>query len=120
VLAGKVLRNPSFATIEPLLPLLGEKQAPAEDEDERVAADGELLTTAEDEKAAAKAAKSEAIYRECRDALMTGKTLVDLGAVADRIKKDKRYLLENHLTALRDLHADKKQEINKVEAKEVA
>jgi hypothetical protein len=103
VLAGRSIVNPSFATIEPLLPLLGEVQAPAEDEEERIAKDGELLAKG-DEKAAAKEAKSLDLFRSFQAEITVASDLAGLSQVAEQIKKSKRYLVDEHESALREVY----------------
>jgi hypothetical protein len=110
VLAGRRIKNPGFATVEPLLPLLGEVQAPAEDEDERVAKDSELLAKG-DEKAAAKEEKSLSLFRELQPDVMSAPDLAALSAIADRIKKQKRYLLEEHEAALRETYKARRDKL---------
>lgn len=100
VLQGRTFPKPDFQTIAPLLPLLGDVQAPAEDEDERIAKDGELLAAQED-KAEKKLAKSQALLAEYTSKLLACADLAALGAVAAEIKKQKRYLVEEHANALR-------------------
>lgn len=103
VLQGKTLIDPDFSTIEPLLPLLGETQAPAEDEDERIANDGVLL--AQDEaKAAGKAEKSLALTRELQAKLFAAPSLQAVAEVAGEIKKAKRYLMDEHEKSLREIY----------------
>lgn len=110
VLAGRRIKNPSFATIEPLLPLLGEVQAAAEDEDERIAKDSELLSKG-DEKMAAKEAKSIGLFREFNAALAVVESLSALSAIADEVKKQKRYLVEEHEAALREVYRSKRDSL---------
>lgn len=100
VLQGRTFVNPNFATIAPLLPLLGDVQAPAEDEDERVAKDGELLNQAED-KSAKKAERSAALLAEFTAKVLSCGSMEALGLVASEVKKQKRYLLEEHANTLR-------------------
>ncbi len=110
VLSGKVIKNPSFATIQPLLPLLGEVQAPAEDEDERIAKDGELLAK-DDEKAKAKEDKSLGLFQQLQPKLMNASDLATLGSVAAEIKKANRYLLEEHAGALREIYKSRRDRL---------
>lgn len=108
VLAGRRIKNPNFGTIEPLLPLLGETQAPAEDEDERIAKDGELLAKA-DEKMNAKEEKSRGLFSEIQGKLMEAKSLADLSAVSAYFAKTKRYLLDEHEGALREVYRHRRE-----------
>lgn len=110
VLAGKVLANPSFATIEPLLPLLGETQAAAEDEDERIARDGELMDQ-QDAKQAQKAEKSAGLFRELSKAVLEAVDLSGLNTAAEQIKKQKRYLTDEHEGALRELYRSRRDSL---------
>lgn len=102
VLAGRVLRNPNFETIKPLLPLLGDVQAPAEDEDDRIAKDGELHQQADD-KLAAKGTKSAALLTEFTARITGAATLEDIGVIGIDWKKQARFLLPEHAEALRQL-----------------
>lgn len=99
VLAGRVVRNPSFATIEGLLPLLGETQAPAEDEDERVAKDGALLSEAND-KDERKAAKSRELLVTLQASAVACRTIDDVGKFGQELRKQRKYLLSEHEAAL--------------------
>jgi hypothetical protein len=110
VLAGKVIKNPSFATIEPLLPLLGEVQAPIEDEDERIAKDGELLTK-QDDKDKAKVEKSLTIFRDFQPRILTANDLAQLGELAADIKKQRRYLQEDHVNALLEMYKSRREKL---------
>lgn len=100
VLQGRTFAKPDFQTIAPLLPLLGDVQASAEDEDERIARDGELLSQGED-KAAKKAEKSAGFLAQFTAAIASCTDVQALGAVAADIKKQKRYILDEHANALR-------------------
>lgn len=110
VLAGRAILNPNFATIEPLLPLLGDVQAEAEDEDERIAKDGELIATA-DEKAAAKEAKSRDLLGTFQASVLAAQTVEALGAIGAEIKKQKRYMLAEHQDALRLVFTARRDQI---------
>lgn len=111
VLAGKLLLNPNFNTIKPLLSIIGgTEQAADEDDDERVAKDGDLLDAA-DEKAAAKAAKSSALMTELQAKISSATTPLEVGAFAAEMTKQKRYLLEEHLNALRALYEVKRGQV---------
>lgn len=113
VLAGSTIPNPSFATIEPLLPLLGDVQAPAEDEDERMAKDGELLEAGAS-KAEAKAEKSRNYLVEYQAKIGGTETIEALGGVGVEIKKISRYLVEEHKNSLRLLYEARRDQIVKL------
>ena len=118
VLQGKLLINPSFADIEPLIPLLGEVQAPAEDEDVRVAKDGELIA-AEDSKAAAKADKSRVLMSDFTARLYAAKTAEDLGLIAADYVKQKRYIQDEHRGAIETIGKQRREDIVRCFATEV-
>lgn len=110
ILAGQVIKNPSFATIEPILPLLGDVQAPQEDEEERIAKDGELLAR-DGEKQKAKEDKSSQLFQDLQAKLVAARTVIDLGAVGDEIKKAKRYLVDIHENALREVYKSRRDKV---------
>jgi hypothetical protein len=118
VLAGRRIKNPSFSTIEPLLSLLGEVQAPAEDEEDRIAKDGELLAKADD-KAKAKEDKSRDLFTGFQGQLSAVKDLSGLASLADEIKKAKRYLVEEHEGALREIYRSRREKLVAESAPEV-
>lgn len=119
VLAGRAIVNPGFGTIEPLLPLLGEVQAPAEDEDERIAKDGELLDK-QDDKAKAKEDKSAALFRDFQAKVMQAGDLASFSTVMQEVKKSQRYLLEEHLGALREIAKSQREKLISDAVPEVA
>lgn len=102
VLAGRTVAFPDFKTIEPLLLLLGEEQAPAEDEDDRQAKDAGLLEAAK-EKKAKKAEKSAGFLAEFQGQIASAQQIADLGVIQKAIKKQKRYMVEEHIDTLRVL-----------------
>jgi hypothetical protein len=115
VLSGRTIVNPDFTTIQPLLPLLGETQAPNEDEEERIAKDSELLAKQED-KSKAKEGKSITLFNEYQPKLMTAPTLSDLAFIASELKKAKRYLTEEHVAALVMIHNSRRDALVSAEA----
>jgi DNA polymerase III delta prime subunit len=110
VLAGRALKNPGFRTIEPLLPLLGEVQAPSEDADERAAKDGDLLDKL-DERSQAKEDKSRELTAAFQTGLLGASTPTELATVADDIAKHKRYLVEDHQKALRITYEERRAKL---------
>jgi hypothetical protein len=108
ILAGRTLVNPSFESVAGLVAILGSDAREAPDEDERLAADSELL---DDPKAAGKAAKSGALLARFQAEIAAATTPAELGAVQAGIKKDKRYMHEEHLNALRVLFDEKRTAI---------
>lgn len=108
VLAGKVLPNPSFSTFAPLLPLLGDAQAKSEDPDEVSARDGELLRK-EDDKVAEKAVKSATLLSDFRGSLLGAATLEALAAVARDLKKQSKYLTDDHRGALLSIYEERRK-----------
>lgn len=110
VLAGKMLLNPTFSSIEPLLSILGSEQAREEDEDERIAADGDLLDEA-DAKTAAKAEKSSALFTTLQAKITAANEPAAVGAFVTEMTKQKRYLTTEHLEALRSLYEVKRSQV---------
>ena len=110
VLAGRTIANPTFKTIEPLLPLLGEVQAQTENEEERVAADSELLA-AQDDKARGKEEKSAGFLAEFTAKIAAATDLNALAGVGDEAKKVKRYLIESHGNVLRELYQKRRDDL---------
>ena len=102
VLSGRTVANPGFATIQPLLSLLGDVQAPAEDEEERQAKDAALLDAQRD-KAEKKGARSGELLAEFQGRIAAAAAVADLGTINNDLKKQKRYITEEHLATLRVL-----------------
>lgn len=118
VLSGKTFYNPGFSVIAPLLPLLGDVQAPAEDEDERIAKDAALLDK-QDEKAAAKEAKSGLLLLDLQAKIAAAAKLEALGGIAEEIKKVKRYLIDSHEAVVRELYRARRDHIVEATARDV-
>lgn len=90
-LAGRTFSNPSFKTIEPIMPLLnGESQAKSEDPDEVVTKDAEAMVREED----AKEKKSLEIAEACKALILGAKDMAALGEVEATIKPKKRYMMK--------------------------
>lgn len=117
VLGGKIITNPNFHTIEPLLPLLGGTQAKMEDEDERIARDSELLLNKK--KQQDKQAKSRDLFAKASSDITTTENLIELNAVADFIKKNKRYMVEEHMASLKQLFDHKRTSLVNETSKEI-
>lgn len=100
ILSGRTYANPTFKTIEGLIPFLGTATPVVDDEDERASADGELLDQA-GEKARDRAAKSESLFHDLQAKAMVASDLQALGAVTAEAKKAKRSMSEEHINALR-------------------
>ncbi len=103
VLSGKSIVNPSFTTIQPLLPLLGEIQAPTENEDERVGKDAELLENQD----TAKIEKSAGVMKKLSSSINDATDVAQLNGAAEQIKKSSRSLLEEHRGLLREQYKAK-------------
>lgn len=110
VLAGNVIKNPSFITIEPLLPLLGETQAPQEDEEERLAKDAELLDK-EDSRGLEKEKRSIGILQDLQVKIATAQNLSVLNMAGEEVKKQKRYIIDEHLRVLRELYSHRQSKL---------
>ncbi len=103
ILQGHVIPWPNFGTIAPLLPYLGEVQAPADDDEERIAGDHEAMNAMDEAKSKSREAKSTAIFADLSARAAAAKNSDDLGSVGADFKKQKRYIHEVHEAALREL-----------------
>lgn len=120
ILQGMIAQNPGFSMIEPILPLLGDVQAPAEDADERAAADADAAEAASGEKNKAKEERSIGLFREYSSALQASvPNLKTLGKLGEAIKKSKRYMLESHIRALAEIYADVRDKLVASQAKDL-
>ncbi len=103
ILAGRSYANPKSDLLAPILPLLGDKQAQSEDPDEVMAKDSELLSM-QDEKKRSKQDKSKILFSEMAGKVTACLSADELNAVAGEIKKQKRYLSEEHIASLTELY----------------
>jgi len=117
VLAGKRIVNPTFAVLEALLPLLGERQATSETDEDRAERDASLLDE-QDDKARAKADKSAGAMKALLASVQGATTLAELGKIADEIKKT-RGLVDEHKTTLREIYRQRREELAGREAAEL-
>lgn len=111
ILQGKVFYWPDFSTIEPLLPYLGEVQAPPEDEEERIAVDAEAMEKLDSDRAKGKEEKSAKLYADFAARISAATDQPGLGAIVGDMKKAKRYIMENHWHALGELFASARDRI---------
>lgn len=93
ILSGKIVVDPSFSTIEAILPFLGQEQAPADDTEARVEADGSLLD-AQDEKDRKKIETSEAIVSDMTARIQAALTLEELAKIAIELKASRKIMPE--------------------------
>jgi hypothetical protein len=107
-LAGQTFANPSFKTIECILPLLnGEGQAQSENPIDVAAKDSELIEKAEIEREK----KSAELLEACKELINGSKTLVNLAEVGDQIKTKKRYMTNEDTTELRSSYRMKEKKL---------
>jgi len=118
VLSGRTMVNPSFATIEPLLALLGNKQASMDDDDERQAKDSELMVK-DAEKRKKKEEKSKLLLAEFNAQVTACTEIAELGLLGDEIKKKRRYMVEEDTAALRVMYEAKRDSLVKAAVVEV-
>ena len=98
LLSGRTFPNPSFKTIECIVPLLSAKtQAKSEDPDDVIAKDSELLDKEEE----AKEKKSAEILQACKELVAKTKDLKALADVTEQCKTKKRYMNKRDETLLR-------------------
>lgn len=109
VFQGRTYAAPNFSTIAPILPFLGEGPPRTdEDDEERALKDGELL---DDGKVEKKRVKSTELLSKFQSDLASAVTPEDLGKIQAAIKKEKRYMIEDHLNGLRVLFDARKETI---------
>ena len=113
LLAGRTFPNPSFSTIECVLPLLNAKsQAHSENPDEVAAKDSELLEKEE----AIKEKKSADILKACQDLVARAKDMKALGDVIEQCKTKKRSMVKKDEALLRADINDKTDSLTKLAA----
>lgn len=111
LLAGRTFANPSFKTIECVLPLLnGAEQARSENPDDVVAKDSALLDREEE----AKEKKSTEILKACQDLVEKAKDMKELGDVVEQCKTKKRYMVRKDESMLRTYLNDKTEGLIKL------
>lgn len=115
VLAGRTIPFPSFKTFEPILSMLGDRQAMSEDPDEVAAKDGELLD-AERDKQRAKEDKSAGLLADFTAQIRAADSMSSLQEVATNLKKKKRYMVEGHVDSARVLYSRRHKELSEREA----
>ena len=98
LLAGRTFPNPSFKTIECVLPLLnGTEQAQSEDPADVIAKDSALLEKEEE----LKDKKSAEILQACKDLVDKTKNMKGLSDVIEQCKAKKRYMVKRDEVLLR-------------------
>lgn len=115
VLAGRILDWPNFDTIIPVLELLNGTQAKPEDDEERIAADGELLAEQENT-GKKKLDKSKALFDEMVPTIRAAGSTDDLASVAKSIKKHTRHLTEEHHASLKAIYLSRRQDLDQTKA----
>jgi len=102
ILQGRVLTNPTFDEIRPIMGLLGDTQGRVDNEDERIAQDSELLDKQEKEKFE----KSQKEFATLQAELYQVKNNTELAEMKKKLGKRKRYLVSEHVGALADAYRD--------------
>lgn len=111
ILHGRTFPSPTFKTIEPILGILGTEALKMDETDEeRAEHDTELLTDAED-KLKAKQDKSAGILSEYQGKLIACVTLPQLSTFAAELKKQRRYLVEEHIGVLTVLYEETRKRL---------
>lgn len=118
VLAGRTYVNPTFSIFDPVMPLLNGHQAKSEDPEEVAMKDAELLEK-EKEKKSAKDSKSRELFADFNSKIVAAGDLDELNAIATELKKQKRYLMEDHLNSLRITYEERKDRITNEKAGEI-
>lgn len=115
VLGGRTIANPSFSTIEPLLPLLGTVQATTEDPDDVAERDGALIDES-DEKSVEKEARSRTMLADFHAKIAAAASLDDLAKVAGELKVAKKKMLAAHVDSLRSVYETRATDLSKLHA----
>ena len=110
VLSGRTFPNPSFKTVEAIIPLLNGHQAQSENPDEVAAKDSELLDR-ETEKRKDKELKSLDLFNEFNGKVISCKELSDLADVSSEITKKKRYLVDVHIKSLQEIYKGRRDKL---------
>lgn len=115
ILAGRTYANPTFTIFEPVMPLLNGQQAQSEDPDEVAARDSELLEK-ETEKKKAKEEKSAVLFKQFNGEITVCDSLDELNSIATELKKQKRYIVEDHLNSIRLIYGQRHDDLSKQQA----
>lgn len=110
VLAGRTVANATYATIEPIVSLLGSEQdVVLEPEEDRIARDSDMTRQSEVTKRTEKEKKSKAAFDECAERIRAAKDVAELdGPVTDAIAKVRAKLTDRHLSMTRDLFKEQR------------
>ncbi len=100
VLSGRTIAKPSGKTVEVYFPFIGDEAPQLEDADSVAERDGDAMEGATD-KQAAKIEKSAGLLSDFQAKIQAASTVSDLGKLAEEIKKQKRYMIDEHLGAIR-------------------
>lgn len=100
VLSGRTIAKPNGKTVEVYFPFIGEEAPQLEDPDARAERDGDAMEGATD-KQAKKIEKSAVLMSEFQAKIAATTTVTALGQLADEIKKQKRYMIDDHVGAIR-------------------
>lgn len=115
IISGRTFAKPNFKTIEPLLPYLGADAPKSQTDEEAGEIDAELLTSGEDRQAK-KAEKSAGLLAQFQGDILAAQTVEALGAVAEGVKRQKRYMTDEHAAALRVVFDSRRDQIVKLTA----
>lgn len=112
ILSGRKYPRPNFKTIEPLVKYLGTEAPKSQTDDEAAEQDAGLLVEGE-ERLAKKAEKSAGILADMQGRILAAQTVEALGSIAAEMKKQKRYLMDEHDAALRTVFDSRRDQIVK-------
>jgi hypothetical protein len=107
---SKSIKNATFEDLKPILPYLGEEQAVMDNEEKRLEDDAELFEQAK-KKDAAKAEKSSRIFGELQAVIVACHDIESLADAAATVKKQKRYLLDQHRKSLLVMYEETRKQI---------
>lgn len=108
VLSGRTIANPSFKTIEPILPLLGSVQGKTMTQEEAAEMDA-VLEDKEEEREVEKAKNSSLMKNDISNAMISAKNIEELNAAAKKVVKSK--MVKDHVEELEKLYLERKSQI---------
>ena len=112
ILAGRTFPNPSFKTIEPVLTLLNGHHVIADDPEDSAEKDAELFQR-EAEKKKDKENKSRDLFNKFNAEITTCEELPVLADIFNKIKKQKRYMVETHIKSLWEIYNSRRDRLTR-------
>lgn len=114
VLAGKVLANASYDSIHPVVALLSDGHDAISGNGEALERDAAMVAEQDaeaEEKKRQKAEKSSALFTQYQAELAGATEIAGLKAIADTLKKNRRYMLDEHRASLLLTYEEKRKSL---------